>query len=97
VEYRTEAAYDIMQDHIPLDNQPGIMTGVFESLKSAFGMTSEKVSETMDNTKFEENKKLAENPDNDMGTRAQAGAEAVKNKVSEKAHEKKKRPTRGEC
>jgi len=68
--------------------QSGI-TGVVEGIKNAFGATCEKVQETVSGTKYEANKSAAQNPDNSLGTRAQAAYDAMGNKVSEKVHEVK--------
>jgi len=51
---------------------------------------SEKVQETNQKAQYEWNKNVAKNPDASLGTRAQAAAEAVGNKIGEKTHEMKK-------
>jgi len=61
-----------------------------QNLKHAGYAASEKVQEVNQNAQYEVNKNIAQNPDNTLGTRAQAAVDAVGNKIGEKTHEMKK-------
>jgi len=96
---RTEATYDTMDDKWyekshemkkEEHKEPSRLSGVVEGIKNTFGAASEKVSETIYGTKYEANKDIAQNPDNDLSTRAKATKDAVEDKMSEKTHEMKK-------
>jgi len=71
-------------------DQSGI-TGATEGVKHAGNAATEKFQETDQKAKYELNKNVVQNPDNTLGTRAQAAVDAVGNKIGEKTHEMKKR------
>jgi len=66
------------------------MSNITENVKNAGNAAVEKIQETKEKGKYEANKNSAMNPDNTIGTRVEAGVDAVGNKWNEKAHEMNK-------